>query len=441
MKLLFIYHNIGTMNVRHYPFPIGALSAFIKRHGHEVELLYLQDDMPENELLSYVGSIDPDLIGFTVVTHQWEHVRRYAGMIKKVFKAPIICGGPHPTYLPEEVIRDSSINMVCVGEGEQALLEVLERMETGGDLSSIPNIWVKNEEGTIFGNRVRGLVENLDALPFPDREILPFQEIIDSCNTEPVFLASRGCPYNCTFCSNSAIKKLYEGKGTYVRKRSPENVIREIQELRAKYKFETVNFYDECFGYDRKWLTRFCDMYKTEFRYPFGCFIRAESMDREGFHLMRQAGLSLIYLGIESGNEQLRRKAMNRQVSDDRIIQACRDAQAEGIQVWTYNIVGIPGETVDTIKEAMELNRVINPNFVSVSIYQPLPGTKLHDECVEKNYIKKKYGYSFYEDSSLDLPTISYDDLMSGFRNFQKLSNELRQAHESKGEKIFLADI
>jgi radical SAM superfamily enzyme YgiQ (UPF0313 family) len=362
-------------------------------------------------------------------------------MIKKVFQAPIICGGPHPTYLPEEVIRDPGINMVCVGEGEHALLDVLERMENGGDLSSIPNIWAKNEEGTVFGNNVRELVSDLDALPFPDREILTFQDIIDSCNTEPVFLASRGCPYNCTFCSNSAIKKLYDGKGTYVRKRSPENVMQEIRELRAKYKFETVNFYDECFGYDRKWLIRFCDMYKKEFGYPFGCFIRAESMDSEGFQLMRQAGLSLIYLGIESGNEQLRRKVMNRQVSDERIIQACRDAQAEGIQVWTYNIVGIPGETVGTIKEAMELNRIINPNFVSVSIYQPLPGTKLHDECVENNYIKKKFGYSFYEDSSLDLPTISYDDLMRGYRDFQKLSNDIRQAHESKGEKIFLADI
>lgn len=441
MKVLFVYHNIGTMNVRHFPFSIGTLSAFIKSRGHQVEMLYLQDEMPENELLSYVGAFDPDLIGFTVVTHQWAHVKRYAAMIKKVFRAPIICGGPHPTYLPQEVISESAIDMVCVGEGEHALADVLYRMETGGDLSTIPNIWVKNEEGVVFRNAVRGLVEDLDALPFPDRRIVAFQEIIDSCNTEPVFLASRGCPYNCTFCSNSAIKKLYEGKGVYVRKRSPENVIREIGELRSEYKFETVNFYDECFGYDRKWLKRFCEIYKSEFAYPFGCFIRAESMDREGFHMMRQAGLSLIYLGIESGNEHLRRKVMNRQVSDERIVQACRDAQAEGIQVWTYNIVGIPGETVATIKEAMDLNRLINPNFVSVSIYQPLPGTQMYDECVANNYIRKQFGYSFYEDSSLDLPSITYGDLMTGFRQFQDLSREIRQAHESRGDRIFLADI
>ena len=441
MKVLFIYSNIGTMNVKHYPFPIGVLSAIIKGNGHQAEMIYLQDEVPEKELLADIGSIDPDLIAFTVVTHQWETVKRYVRMIRTVFQAPIICGGPHPTYLPETVIAEPGINMVCVGEGDLAIVDLLQRMETGGDLSSIPNIWAKNENGDVFRNEIRPLVKDLDGLPFPDRQIVPFQEIIDSCNTEPVFMASRGCPYNCTFCSNSAIKKLYAGKGVWVRKRSPQNVIDEIGELRSRYRFETANFYDECFGYDRKWLRSFCELYKREFGYPFGCFIRAETMDRDGFKMLRKAGLSLIYLGIESGNETLRRKVMNRQVSDDRIIQACRDAQAEGIQVWTYNIVGIPGETVDTIKEAMELNRLINPNFVSVSIFQPLPGTQLYEECIQHNYITRTMGHSFYEDSALDLPTIKHADLISGFKAFQKLSEDIRLAHEIKGEKIFLADI
>ena len=441
MKVLFIYSNIGTMNVKHYPFPIGVLAAVIKHHGHEAQMLYLQDEPAEDELLGQIGAIDPDLIAFTVVTHQWEAVKRYVRIIRKSFQAPVICGGPHPTYLPDEVIAEPGINMVCIGEGEGAILDVLQRMASGGDLSSVPNTWVKNEQGDVFRNEIRPLVEDLDSLPFPDREIMDFQAVIDQCNTEPVFMASRGCPYNCTFCSNSAIKKLYAGKGSWVRKRSPENVIAEIRDLRSRYTFDTLNFYDECFGYDRKWLRRFCDMYKTEFGYPFGCFIRAETMDRDGFKMLREAGLSLIYLGIESGNETLRRQVMNRKVSDQRIIQACRDAQAEGIQVWTYNIVGIPGETVDTIKEAMALNRLINPNFVSVSIFQPLPGTKLYDECVKNNYITRSYGSSFYDDSALDLPTIRYEDLISGFKAFQELSTEIRYAHEKNGNKIFLADI
>lgn len=441
MKVLFIYHNMGTKNVRHFPFSIGILSAFLKKDGHETELLYLQEEIQEEALLYHVWTSKPDLIAFSVVTHQWKHARDCARIIKKKFDLPIICGGAHATFMPDEIINEPSINMLCVGEGEYALLEVLERMASGGDLSTIPNIWVKNSEGTVFRNGIRELVHDLDSLPFPDREIVPFHEIISECNTEPVFMSSRGCPYNCTFCSNSAIKHLYRNKGKYVRQRSPENVIREIGELRDKYEFDSLNFYDECFGFNRKWLKKFCDMYKSEFSYPFGCFIRAETMDRETFRMMRKAGLSLIYLGIESGNERLRREVMNRQVTDERIVRACQDAQAEGIQVWTYNIVGIPGETVETIREAMELNRVINPHFVSISIYQPLPGTKLYEDCVKNNYIKKDYACSFYEDSVLRLPTITREKLLNCYKEFQELSREIRTEHEKKGESIFLADI
>ena len=441
MKILFVYLNLDTSNVRHFPSGIGLLSSLLKQRDHEVECIYLQEEIHEDVLLSRIGAFDPDLIGFSVVTHQWDYTRKYASIIKTKFHVPIICGGAHATHDPDSVINDPNINMVCIGEGEYPMLDVVHRMETGGDLSAIPNIWVKNEDGTIFRNDIRQLITDLDTLPFPDREILPFQDIISSCNSEPVIMSSRGCPYNCTFCSNSAIKRLYRGKGRWVRQRSPENVIQEIRELRDKFEFSSLNFYDECFGYNHKWLETFCDLYKREFSLPFGCFIRAETMNRERFHMMAEAGLALIYLGVESGNENLRRNVMNRQVSDERIIKACRDAQAEGIQVWTYNIVGIPGETVGTINEAMELNRIINPHFVSVSIFQPLPGTRLYDVCVENNYIKGKYSTSFYGDSVLELPTISHDDLLKKFKEFQKFSNEIRMAHEKKGEKIFLADI
>jgi anaerobic magnesium-protoporphyrin IX monomethyl ester cyclase len=442
MKVLFIYHNIDTRNVRHFPFGVGILSAFLKKHGHETELLYInQEEMSEDALLSYVESSNPNLIAFSAVTHQWQYARRYAKIIKKRFDIPIACGGTHATFMPEEVISEPSINMLCIGEGEYALLDVMNRLESDGDLSTIPNIWVKNEEGTIFRNEIRGLIQNLDSIAFPDREIIPYQEIISESKSEPVFITSRGCPFNCTFCSNSAIKELYRGKGHYVRQRSPENIINEIGELNDRYKFNSLNFYDEAFGFNHKWLKRFCVMYKSEFSYPFGAFIRAETMDRETFHVMKKAGLALIYLGVESGNEKIRRQVLNRKVSNKRIIKTCRDAQAEGIQVWTFNMVGVLGETVDTIRETMELNRIIKPNFVSVSIYQPFPGTKMYDECLRHDYIKRNYSTSLYDDSVLELPTISHKELQIGFREFQELSYEIRMENEKKGEGVFLVDI
>lgn len=441
MKVLFIYHNIDTKNIRHFPYGIGTLSAVLKEKGHETEVLYIQEEISAEALLSHVGSFDPDLIGFSTVTLQWNHTRRYASIIKRLFKVPIICGGPHPTFKPEEVINDPSVDMVCIGEGEYALLEVLERMENGGDLSTIPNIWVKNEEERIFRNEIRPLVSDLDTLPFPDREIVPYGDILKESKTEPVFISSRGCPYNCRFCSNSAIKKLYRGKGRYVRQRSPENVIEEIRKLREQHDFGSLNFYDEAFGFDRGWLEKFCDLYRKEFAYPFAGFIRAETMDREKLHMMREAGLALIYLGVESGNEEIRRQVMGRKVSDKRIIKTCRDAQAEGIQVWTFNMVGVPGETVDTIRETMELNRIIDPHFVSVSIYQPFPGTGIYEDCVRQGLIKTEYSSSLYDDTVLELPTISHAELERMFREFQELSAEIYMHHEAEGESIVLADI
>jgi len=441
MRVLFVYVNIESHSLKHFPQGIGILSAVLKKNGYETDMLYIDEHINDDILLSHIGNYDPHLIAFSVVTAQWQFVQKFAAVIKTKFKAPILCGGAHPTFDPEDTISDPSINMVCVGEGEYPLLDVLDRMKNGGDLSSIPNIWVKNDEGQVFKNPVRELIADLDSLPFTDRSIMDYQEVINKSNTEPVIMSSRGCPYNCTFCSNSAIKALYRGKGRYVRQRSPENVIAEIRAMREKYEFNTLNFYDECFGYNKKWIMRFCELYKAEFRYPFGCFIRAEASDAETFEMMADAGLSLIYLGVESGNEHLRKNVMNRKVDDSRIIKACREAQAAGIQVWTFNIVGIPGETVETIDEAMNLNRLINPHFVSVSIFQPLAGTKLYDVCVENNYIQRDYKGSFYDDTVLTLPTITHEDLLKKYKEFQALSMEIRLAHEAKGDKIFLADI
>jgi len=235
MKVLFVYLNLETSNVKHFPPGMGILSAFIKKSGHLAECLYVNEDMQDDFILASIGKCHPDLIAFSVVTHQWAQVKKYAALIKTKFQAPIICGGAHPTFNPKEVISDPSINLACVGEGEYPLKDLLDRLNTGEDLSSIPNIWAKNDQGDVFENEPRPLIKDLDTIPFADRSILPFQEIIDSCNTEPVIMASRGCPYNCTFCSNSAYKAIYKGKGSWVRQRSPENVIEEIRQINKDY--------------------------------------------------------------------------------------------------------------------------------------------------------------------------------------------------------------
>ena len=443
MKILFIFTNIDTRNLRHYPIGVGLLSAYLKRHNHETSLLYVQDGVSKGRLLARVREEGPDLIAFSTVTLQWRYTKKYARMIRKRFNIPIICGGIHPTFMPEEVLAEPSVDMVCIGEGEAPLLDVVNALESGSGVSGIANIWSRDDKGRIVRNPVREPLRNMDELPFRDFDIMPIQDLINESKSEPVFITGRGCPYNCRYCSNTAIKKLYQGKGEYMRQRSPENVIREIGEMKSRYRFETLNFYDESFGYDREWLKRFCDMYKQEFHMSFGALIRAETMDRSTLRLMAEAGLAIIYLGVESGNDDIRRNVMGRKVGKQQIIQTCRDAQAEGVQVWTYNMVGLPGETVETIRESIELNRIIDPHFVSISIFQPLPGTPLYDECVRNRYLKKPVhsATNFYDGASLNLPTISRKKLMAGFREFQAVADEIKLSREARGERIYLADI
>ncbi len=441
MKVLFIYHNIDTKNIPHFPLGIGVLSGFLKKQGIDNELIFIQDNYSEDDLINHIRKISPDLIAFSTVTLQWKYTKRYAKVIKSNFDIPIICGGIHPTFMSGQVIEDPNIDMICIGEGGEALVELVEHLEAGKELNQIENIWLKTKDGKIFKNDIRRLSDEMDSLPFPNREIMPFQELINQNKTEPVFMTSRGCPYNCRFCSNSGIKRMYRHKGRYVRQRSPENVIEEIGRIKDKYEFDSLNFYDESFGYNHKWVDRFCRIYESEFNLPFGAFIRAETMDRETFRKLRKAGLTLIYLGVESGNEKIRRKVMNRKVSNDVIIKTCLDAKAEGIQVWTFNMIGVPGETKETIEETMELNRIINPHHACVSIYQPFPGTSLYDECVKKGYIKKEYSTSFYHDSILDLPTITRQELLEMYEKFQEMSEKMRLDHEKRGDKIFLVDI
>ena len=429
------------MNTPHFNNGIGILVAILKQAGHLVDYFCVTESLLDDSILSYVDQYSPDLIGFSSNTLQWFYVKKYAALIKSRFQTPIICGGCHPTFKPDEVIQDQNIDMICVGEGEVALKELLERMSSGKDISSIPNIWLKNEAGKIIKNDLGPLIIDLDLLPFADRSIVPYQTFINNYKVEPIFITSRGCPFHCTFCANSAYKKLYKGKGNWVRKRSPQHVIQEIQALREKYHFNTMNFYDECFGYHKKWITEFCHLYKQEFRYPFGCLIRAGTVDREWFRMMADAGLSIIYIGVESGNETIRKKVMNRNISDAVILKTCKDAMAEGIQVWTFNVIGVPGETVSTIDETMALNKLINPHFIQVSIYQPFPGTLLHDYCVENNLFAHANKQSnFFTDSCLRLPTISSDNLIKKYNEFQTLALETRREHERKGDCILLND-
>lgn len=206
-----------------------------------------------------IRQFKPDIIGFTSTTMDFDFCVRVANEIKNNFDIPIVFGGVHPTTAPEETINKKPVDMVCIGEGERALTELLDKIQKGETVENIKNFWFK-KQGKIIKNHVRPLIENLDVLSC-DRELFDYKKYLKARGYIVDISAGRGCPYRCTYCINHVLQRLYEGRGKYVRLRSVENIIQEIQELQKKYCIEGIAFPDDTFTYNKRWLKDFCNEY------------------------------------------------------------------------------------------------------------------------------------------------------------------------------------
>ena len=207
MRILFLqdvaYDYIGTMQ----------MSANLKKAGHECDVLIWEK---ERSFWNEFEKFNPDIVCFSVISGWHKTSIEKAKEIKQRSNALIVSGGTHPTYFPE-VLNEDSVDVICRGEGDVALVELADKYEKGKDITKIKDLWVK-KNGKIFQNELRELVEDLDSLPFLDRDIYYKRyKFLREIPTKR-FMTGRGCVANCTFCYNPTIKKMYKGKGKYVRK-------------------------------------------------------------------------------------------------------------------------------------------------------------------------------------------------------------------------------
>ncbi len=211
------------------------LSSLLKKRGHSVDLLI--EDNPES-IARYVGSQKPDIVGAYTVsgTHNW--VARTFKAIKQTSNALTLSGGPHPTFFPD-FIEQPFIDAICIGEGEDALIELADSIDTGTIQTSIRNIWIK-KNGQIIKNPIRHLIDDLNELPFPDRDLYYRKYPILGKSPSKHFITGRGCPFNCSFCSNKAYKSLYQGLGTMVRQPDPGKICEEISLIKRQYPLKSV---------------------------------------------------------------------------------------------------------------------------------------------------------------------------------------------------------
>lgn len=421
MKLLFIYPDISTSNHRYFQQGIAWISSVLKQNGHKTSMLHLTKDQSREELLEKVKGYNPDVIAFSATTNQYPFAEKYARWLKEV-GVPVVCGGIHATLAPEEVIASDGFDIVCVGEGEYPMLELLNRLEAGKNIEEIKNLWVKKSD-KIIRNDTRDIIDDLDALPFPDRELYDYEKFLQENGNTAEFLAGRGCPYDCTYCCNHAIRKI--GKGRYVRIRSVDNVIEEIREVTAKYKVKNLWFYDDTFTLFPKWIEEFSEKYRQEFDMPFACNGRIETLKEEMLVDLKKAGCTMMGIGVESGNEQLRNMVLKRKMSNDQIIRGFGMVKIAGIEANAFYMIGLPFETPEMIEETLALNERINPDGIQFSVFYPYPGTELYTVSKEHGFLtgKKKESY-FEEGTTLELPALSREKLKYYYNRFEMLQNK-----------------
>ena len=397
-RLLFLqnlqYEFLGPMYV----------SATARKRGHECRLV-LGNGMKDFE--PAIRAFNPDLVGFSIMTgsHRW--ALNIARQAKQRFGVRNIFGGAHPTFFPQ-FLNEDGVDMIIKGEGEEATSELLDAIDRNKEIGFIKNLGFKRN-GTSRLNDLRDLPRNLDVYPFPDRDLYRSLEGKLDRSIQNV-LTSRGCPFHCSFCFEDAMREMYKGRGKYVRLREISKVIEECAELKATTNPRLIYFADDLFGMDKKWLYEFVDAFKKEVGLKFVCLVRADivASDPKYAQKLADGGCENVFFGIESGNEELRNKVLVKKTTDQEIYDAARLLHDAGIKFRTYNIMGLPGETLADAYSTVQINIDIKTDFPWCSIFSPIPGVALTDHAIAEGYLAPDFNssdinQSFFLDNTLKL--------------------------------------
>ncbi len=387
---------------------IRIISAALKKENFQVDTFYLKKWVNNNihpptkkeiqYLVGSIKSISPSLVGISLGSPYLKIAQELTAQIKQALDVFVMWGGIHPTIMPEKCIESADI--VCVGEGEYPMLELARRIANGKEADGIQNLWIK-KNGETKKNTLRNLIQDLNSLPFPDLENEGKYYIEDNriIKKDPLYMsaeyriiASRGCPFSCSYCYNSTLRKIYEGKGEYVRHRSVKNVIEELEyALERLPRLRKIKFDDDTFIFPEEWIDDFCRLYKQRIKVPFEILLNPALINDSALHKLKDAGLKSVQIGIQSGSEKEMREVFNRSAGNAQVLKFAELNKRLGLDTVYDVILDDPLVTKedkrDLFEFLMQLPRPFRLFLYSLVIF---PRTQIAEKLLAKGLITHK---------------------------------------------------
>lgn len=408
------------------PFGISFIATSLKNSGYDVQILVITPETDiRRTIKGYIEEHHPRLFCLTSVSSQYPLIRDIARTVRSIDDSIyLLLGGHHASLNPEATIKEPCFDALCIGEGEFSVVEYASQIQDGKTPSQIHNLWIRDKEnGTVEQNDSHPFIQDLDGLPFMD--IKMWDRWIAHTTRVAQVLIGRGCPNTCTYCSNHALAKLCGGK--YVRFRSPDNIIEEINRIIIDYPtVRYVRLQAETLSINLEYTYALCDRLKefnAGLKYPLSFQINLSPgkgllTDKEFLYRLKSAGIDNISIGLESGSEKVRNEILKRPRYTNRdIIDFCNLARTVGMHVKLNVLIGIPGETLSDFQETIACVRDCNPQHVTPFIFYPYPGTKLYNMARNMNLLSEDLVNPTAERkiSRLDLPGFSKKQIQREF--------------------------
>ena len=395
MKVFFIYPSADSQLGFNYG--VAHMAAILKQAGHDVAFWQLCEDLEplptEQQFLDRIRRENPNVLAFSVVTNQWAYTQKLAQWARPHCSIPFVIGGVHTLMSVEEVLGTGLFDYAFRGECERAFLEFMDTLQEGQDVTEVSNLAYVSD-GEVRINPVGPLPE-LTELPPKDYTCMDFQRMIDAKNGWVGLMASRGCPFACTYCFNHVMVESYKRdlqcsfKGlNYIRRFTVGQMIDEIAYLLKHYRnIRMFIFDDDLFTFDKAYVKEFCQAYRRLTDIPFVVNAHVGFFDDECAAELAAANCKIVKFGVEAGSPEVRCKILNRHMTNDAIAEAIATVERHGMHSSVFIIIGFPHEGREDVFETVKLLGRARPGRFRWTFFFPFPGTKSHQISLDGGYI------------------------------------------------------